>query len=176
LIYKPFAKLSEFEAIFKEYFVPLVNFVNTFLHNHEDSKEVVQNSFLNIWRNKDRIEIKISLKSYLYQTTKNNMIDFIRKNKALKNISEINNDVIENLADQDHEMLDPYLVRNAIELVLKNLKPKSREIFELNKFEGLTYEEIAQYLNISKRAVEDNIAKVTQSLKSELKNHPYFFD
>ena len=46
----------------------------------------------------------------------------------------------------------------------------------MNKYQGLTYEEIANYLNISKRSVEDNISKILIYLKSELKNHPDFFE
>jgi RNA polymerase sigma-70 factor (ECF subfamily) len=176
LIYKPFTKLTDFENIFKEYFVPLVNFVNTFLNDYENSREVVQSSFMNIWRNRHHIEIKTSLKAYLYQCVKNNMIDFIRKNKHLKSKVELDASDLENMPDEDSEQLDPFIVRNAIENVLKNVKPKSREIFELNKFEGLSYEEIAQFLNISKRSVEDNISRVIKHLKEELKNHPYLFN
>jgi RNA polymerase sigma-70 factor (ECF subfamily) len=72
--------------------------------------------------------------------------------------------------------LDPYIVRQAFELAMIDLKDKPREIFRLNKFEGLTYEEIADYLNVSKRSVEDNVAKVSNHLKEKLKNHSYFFE
>lgn len=174
--HKPFTKLSDYEAIFKEYFVPLINFVNSYIHNLEDSKEIVQNTFLSIWKNKDHIELRSSVKAYLYQSTKNNMIDYIRKNKNNKNNIGLENIDSEHYVEYNDEQLDPFIVRNTIELVLKTLKPKSKQIFELNKFEGLTYDEIAQYLDISKRSVEDNISKVTLALRSQLKNHPYFFD
>ena len=59
---------------------------------------------------------------------------------------------------------------------MDNLKPKAREIFKLNKFEGLTYEEIAEYMKISKRSVEDNMSKIMIYLKEELKNHPDIFN
>jgi RNA polymerase sigma-70 factor (ECF subfamily) len=80
------------------------------------------------------------------------------------------------IEDVTEEQLDPYIVRQAVENAMKDMKDKSKEIFVLNKFEGLTYEEIADYLNISKRSVEDNIYRVSQQIKERLKNHPYFFD
>ncbi|MBK9582695.1 MAG: hypothetical protein IPO48_12540 [Saprospiraceae bacterium] len=46
------------ENVFKEYFNPLVNFVNKYLHNIENSKEVVQITFVKIWHNREQIEIK----------------------------------------------------------------------------------------------------------------------
>lgn len=104
------------------------------------------------------------------------MIDYIRKNKKILNSEEIENSMVTELIDEQNQNLDPYIIRNAVEKSLKNLKPKAREIFELHKFEGLTYEEIAEYMKISKRSVEDNMSKIMMFLKEELKNHPDFFD
>ena len=104
------------------------------------------------------------------------MIDFIRKNKNILNAAELENSIVTELIDEQNENLDPYILRQAIDKCLRNLKPKAKEIFELHKYEGLTYEEIADFLNISKRSVEDNISKILKYLKEELKNHPEFFD
>lgn len=172
---KPFENIKDFEAIYREYYNPLVNFVNKYINNFENSKEVVQFAFIKIWENKDKIEVHSSPKSYLFQITKNSMIDFIRKNKNHFNNLELSlNDL--NVFDDSGKPLDPYIVRQAVEFCLKDKKEKAREIFMMNKFEGLTYEEIADYLQISKRSVEDNIGKILIHLKKELKNHPYFFE
>ncbi|MBK7634211.1 MAG: sigma-70 family RNA polymerase sigma factor [Saprospiraceae bacterium] len=172
---KPFEEKTDFEIIFKEYFNPLVNFVNKYLENYENSREVVQSTFVKIWQYKNQIEIKTSVKAYLYQMTKNTMIDFIRSNKSMVSASLVENEMLL-LQDTTVEHLDPYIVRQAFELAMIDLKDKPREIFRLNKFEGLTYEEIADYLNVSKRSVEDNVAKVSNHLKEKLKNHSYFFE
>ena len=74
------------------------------------------------------------------------------------------------------EEFDPYLVRNAIEKSLCSVKEKTREIFVLNKFEGLSYDEIAEYLNISKRMVDYNVGITLKQLKMNLKNHPDLFN
>ena len=176
MVLKPFVSKGDFEAVFKEYFNPLVNFVNKYLNNLDSSREIVQMTFVKIWKNKENIEVKTSVKAYLYQIAKNSMIDYIRSNKNNASNIELNIKQIEEYADDVSTDLDPYLVKQAIEKALASLKPKSREIFVMNKFEGLNYEEIAEYLKISKRSVEDNISKVVKHLKEELKNHPYFFD
>lgn len=173
---KPFENSNYFETVFKEYFNPLVNFVNKYLNNFENSREVVQMTFVKLWSNRTNLEVRSSVKSYLYQTTKNTMIDFIRKNKNILNAAELENSIVTELIDEQNENLDPYILRQAIDKCLRNLKPKAKEIFELHKYEGLTYEEIADFLNISKRSVEDNISKILKYLKEELKNHPEFFD
>jgi len=173
---KPFEDSKYFESVFKEYFNPLVNFVNKYLNNFENSREVVQMTFAKLWSNRSNLEVRTSLKSYLFQTTKNTMIDYIRKNKKILTAKEIESSLTAELMDEHIEYLDPYIVRNAVEKCLKNVKPKARQIFELNKFEGLTYEEIAEYMKISKRSVEDNMSKLLLFLREELKNHPDFFD
>ncbi|MEZ4909583.1 MAG: sigma-70 family RNA polymerase sigma factor [Saprospiraceae bacterium] len=169
--------IENFEAIYKEYYTPLVNFINRYLNNIESSRDVVQFTFLKIWRQKDTIEIRTSTKSYIFQMAKNAMVDYIRANKKHTKVEDTSGDQSLSILDNvSEEALDPYLVRQAIDACLVDLKPKATEIWNLNKYEGLTYGEIAEYLNISKRAVEDNISKIQKMLKSKLKNHPDLFD
>ena len=110
---RPFENINDFEATFREYYNPLVNFINKYLHNFENSKEVVQATFVKIWENKDKIEIHSSTKSYLFQVTKNSMIDHIRKNKNNMNNIELDTNAID-LLDDNGKSLDPYIVRQAI--------------------------------------------------------------
>ncbi len=133
-------------------------------------------TFVKLWANRSNLEVRSSVKSYLFQTTKNTMIDYIRKNKNILNAKELENSIATEFIDEQNENLDPYIIRAAVEKCLNNLKPKAREIFNLNKFEGLTYEEIAEYMKISKRSVEDNMSKIMIYLKEELKNHPDIFN
>jgi RNA polymerase sigma-70 factor (ECF subfamily) len=71
--------------------------------------------------------------------------------------------------------LRSYVIRQEIMKSLDKMKPKMKQIFTLSKIEGLTYGEIASYLNVSKRTVEDNIAKALIILKDELKNNETIF-
>jgi len=167
---KIFSSEQTFEEVFKQYFNPLVNYVNSHLNNWEDSREIVQNTFLKIWEVRDRLDIDTSLKSYLYQSCKNGMIDFIRLSK--RNLS-----VKENLKqsssefENEEDTLDAYVIRQELKLALDQLKPKNREIFMLHKVEGLTHKEIANHLDISVRAVEDNVKRATVLLKQLLEKN-----
>lgn len=173
---RTFENINDFQNIFKEYYNPLLNFINSYLHNIENSKEVVQNTFLKVWENRLNIDVNSSVKSYLFQMAKNTMIDYIRKNKKYSLNLELNQELEQNFMHVSTEVIDPYIIKNAVLKVMTKLKPKNKEIFELHKFEGLTYMEIADYLNISKRTVEDNISRTLKYLKDELKDHPDFFD
>jgi len=81
----------------------------------------------------------------------------------------------EDLAKLDHiepevqSDADSYFLKTKIVEALDVLKPKTKQIFELHKFEGLTYDEIAKYMDISKRTVESNIARALVLLREELR-------
>ncbi len=167
---------KEFEALYKKYYGPLVNFINQYLSNLENSKEVVQITFMKLWDKKDTLEITSSFKNYLYRSAKNTMIDYIRKYQKMNIVSDDDAKIINNLPDQDDAFLSPYIIRTEIIKAMELLKPKNREIFRLSKFEGLTYEEIASHLNISKRAVEDNVGRAISRLRELIKKDPNIFD
>ncbi len=163
---------SNFEEVFKTFFGPLCNYVNSYIKDWESSREIVQGTFMKVWENKDSIEINTSVKSYLYSAVRNRMIDQIRSNQKLEEYkTTINIDETEENADQ----LNSFLVRQEILKSLDKLKPKMKKIFSLSKIEGLTYSEIAAYMNISKRAVEDNVAKALRLLKDDLKDNEIIF-
>ena len=166
---------EDFERIFKEYFNPLVNFINQYIKDYEISREVVQNTFLKLWDKRKTLVIDSSLKNYLYRSAKNNMIDYIRKHQKLQIVSDEDERILNNLPEIESSPLSPYIIRNEIIKAMEQLKPKNREIFTLSKFEGLTYEEIANHLGISKRSVEDNVARAMAMLKKVLKENPQIF-
>lgn len=166
---KPFVSKADFEEIFREYFEVLCNYVNRYINNWENSKEIIQNTFMKIWANREKIEINNTVKNYLYKSSKNTMIDFIRKNKQTV---ELTGEALSFAEKEDNESaLDQELIKQSIIEGLETLKPKNRKIFELSKFEGLTHKEIASHLEISERSVEDNIARAFKILKAYLETN-----
>lgn len=100
------------------------------------------------------------------------MIDHIRaKDKQTELKNSLGHEDIVNNPDE----LKDFMIRQEIMKSLEKLKPKMRKIFSLSKIEGLTYNEISSYLNISKRAVEDNVARALKILKEDLKDNEVIF-
>ena len=164
-----FTDTLDFKAIFKEYFNPLVNFVySRYVKDYELAKDIVQATFAKVWEKKDSIDINTSVKSYLFQAAKNKSLDHIRANS--NSTMELQDDFREyDVADDEVDKdANSFIIREQIVNALKTLKPKAREIFELNKFKGFTYDEIAEDMGISKRTVESNMAKVFKVLREEL--------
>jgi RNA polymerase sigma-70 factor (ECF subfamily) len=125
---------------------------------------------MKIWNYKDRIDITMSEKSYIYQAAKNTALDHIRKYKLNTEVSL--DDQMNRLNQVEAGTMkdsNAFLLRTKIKEALNVLKPKTRKIFELHKFEGLAYEEIAYYMDISKRTVESNMARALILLRGELR-------
>ncbi len=171
----PFQDINAFRDIFKQYFNPLVNFIySRYIKDFELARDITQATFARIWEKREEIFISTSVKSYLFQATKNKALDYIRANaeKTLELQESFRDyDIADDNFDIDvHSMLIKELVKNA----LQDMKPKMKRIFEMNKFEGYTYEEIAQDMDISKRTVESNMARAFGILREVLKNSEIF--
>ncbi len=164
---------DNFQSIFKTYFGPLCNYVNSNINDWEGSREIVQGAFMKIWENRESIEVQTTVKTYLYSSVRNRMIDYIRSSKRREDL----NDAVgqEDVYIEDEKELDSMMIRQEIMKSLDRLKPKMKKIFVLSKVEGLTYGEVANYLNISKRSVEDNVAKALVLLREDLKKNELIF-
>lgn len=165
-----FQNIEDYKKFFQLHYNGLVNFIySRYLQDWDESRDVVQSTFMKIWSNKDRIDITISAKSYLYQAAKNTALDHIRKYKSKINV-QLEEDLsrLDRVEPEVQTDADSYFLRTKIVEALDALKPKTRQIFELHKFEGLTYDEIAKYMDISKRTVESNIARALVLLRERL--------
>lgn len=158
---------AEFKALYTEYFSILVNYAYSKTSDWELSREIVQQTFVKLWTRREQTQISSSLKSYLFMMIRNAIIDNFRQQKRFEEIGQFKERQFEESFHQNEE--DLVIMRHIIKRVLENMKPKRRQIFEMSKFEGLTYSEIAQYLKISERSVEDNIAKALSELREVLK-------
>lgn len=162
--------LKAYEFLFDRYYGPLCNFAYLFLKNHPQSEEVVSDVLLTIWIKKDEIEIKKSLKSFLYKSTRNAVISVLRKNSP-QFVYEIN----------DHTKTDPtnpetLLLKqefaDVLESLLGGLPKMSGLVFRMKKVDGLRYKEIAEILNISEKTVENHIANAVKKIREALTKNP----
>ena len=115
-----YESLEEFEKIYKHFFNPLVNFINGYLSNKENSEEVVQNVFLRFWENKNQLNITGPVKSYLFQSAKNAMIDFTRRNKKYDHNESLVTGDHKNFLDLEESSLDHLFSGNLWKKFQKN--------------------------------------------------------
>ena len=148
-----------FKALFNDYYQKLCDFSYMIIKRRDLSEEVVADVFSNLWIKRERIEIKTSLKAYLYKSTKNMTISYIRKRKLeYENLEYI----ILNKASGDLDPEQKIIQRENIEAVhniLSIIPGKSKIVFKMHRIDNLKYREIAEILEISNKSVEKHMGK-----------------
>ncbi|MCT4614836.1 MAG: RNA polymerase sigma-70 factor [Marinifilaceae bacterium] len=160
--------ILEFEKMFKMYFQPLCIYAFKFLKNDILAEELVQDLMCKIWENKHKIKINTSINAYLYRSTYINSISLLSK---IKRNSEVQAKYISS-ANSDIEIEDKEL-NILISKILNQLPERNRKIFEMSRFEGLKYKQIADKLSISVKTVEANISKALKVFKKGLRDYMY---
>ena len=161
-----------FKEIFYEYYSTLCVYSNKFLNSMEDAEDIVQESFYKIWKNRKEIEITSSFHNFLITTVKNSTLDFLRK-------KDFSNNYLQNLKSELHVKTPEELytfneLEEKIAEALSKLPEHIREVFEMNRFKGLTYNEIAQEVSLSPKTIESYMSKALKILRLELKDYISF--
>lgn len=158
-----------FEKLFQKHHKKLFSFLFSLLNSKEDTEEIIQETFLRIWETREHFWEEYPFESLLFRIARNTSLNYNRK-RVTRAIFEKNFSFIANLSA---ESADQYLLfketQSIIETMLNGLPPKRKEIFLLQKVEGLSRQEIAEKLQISVITVDHQLFKANKYLKDEFK-------
>lgn len=161
-------EVKAFDEIFEIYNQRIYQFAKTILKNKEDAKDVVQEVFVRIWQNRNKIDKHSSFKSYLFTIAYNIIVDHFRKrlkDKKYKDFLEANIKEVDSSQEKNIEFLD---LNELYEQSVEQLPPRRKLIYKMNRNEGLTYDEIAEQLNISRNTVRNQMAKTLEFLRKKI--------
>ena len=138
-----------FRMIMSLYQERLYRHIYRMLGAHEDTNDVLQNTFIKAFRNIDAFEMRSGIYSWLYRIATNETISFIRKNKHQRNNSGLEGH--ENLVSTQtsDELMDGDEIIHRLSMATATLPPQQQLIFELRYFEDLSYAQIAQKLGLT---------------------------
>lgn len=160
--------IEAFDEIYRHYFQKLYNFVLKFMKDTEETKEIVQEVFVKLWQNHNKIDIYASFDSYLFTIAYNTSISALKKKASQIKYAEYikhKNDIFD-ASDGISELQYKELVEQ-LEISINKLSPRQKEIFNLSRIDGLLHNEIAEKLNISKNTVKNQIVTTLKYLKSQ---------
>lgn len=161
------------EALFKILYTPLRNYANLIINSKEDAEDIVQEVFLKLWNGRTDLDESKSIKTYLYVCTKNGCLNWLKHTKVRSDYARVMAMVYESSSEElsPHESLIASDIENDLSIALNDLPTQCRRIFELSRFEGLKYHEIASKLNISIKTVETQMSRALVKVKFQLKKH-----
>lgn len=145
------------EGLYHRYYSSLVAFARRFTHDQDAARDVVQDVFFRLWKNREMLKITSSPKSYLFRSVRNQSLNLLRDHPDWEPLKE-SDEGIPAADDADYVLAekDPSQYQTVKEAVAK-LPERARTIFELSRFEGLTYKEIAGFMGISEKTVENQM-------------------
>ena len=161
------------EALFRLLYTPLRNYANVIINSKEDAEDIIQEVFLKLWNSRSDLDENRSIKTYLYVCTKNSCLNWLKHTKVRSDYARVMATVYESSSAElsPHESLIANDIENDLSIALNELPTQCRKIFELSRFEGLKYHEIASQLNISIKTVETQMSRALVKVRLQLKKH-----
>ncbi len=153
----------------------LVNYLNRFLFNVDESQELSQEVFLKVYRALDRYNPRYRFSTWLFRVAQNAAIDLLRK-RRLKLVPMQRVGVYGETREREFpsEERDPYQVlrnlerRDAIGAAIDSLTDEYRELIQLRHFAEMTYEEIAEFKGMPLGTVKNKLFRGRRMLKARL--------
>ena len=162
-------KKDAFRDLFEEFYDKLFVYANLFLKDNYLADEIVSDVFTDLWVKRKKIIIRSNLSAYLYKSTKNKALSFLRKKKIdFYDINEVEGKYSDDSNPEKKIILSEQT--NKVANILELIPPRSREVFILHRFDSLKYKEIAKLLGISKNTVENHIVKALRILRNYYKS------
>jgi RNA polymerase sigma-70 factor (ECF subfamily) len=156
-----------FEKLFFTHSSALIRFSWRFVRNLQVAENIVQDVFVKIWHNRDRLDPLLNVKAYLYKAVKNQALQHLRHLKIENRQDEVPD--FKCTGSSPEEALHAKEIAEALDRAVSELPPHRRAIFTLSKFDHFTYAEIAEMQNISIKTVETQMGRALKFVRRRLK-------
>ncbi|SDB23829.1 RNA polymerase sigma-70 factor, ECF subfamily [Flavobacteriaceae bacterium MAR_2010_188] len=164
-------KDEAFEELLKIYKQRLYWHIRHIIKSHEDTDDVLQNTFIKIYKNIEGFKGDSKLYSWMYRIATNESLTFLKKEskRMLMSNEEIQDTAINNLK------ADPYFEGDEIEIKLQKaiatLPPKQQTVFNMRYFEEIKYSEMSEILETSEGALKASFHLASKKIESYLKDN-----
>jgi len=171
--------MYQFSRLFQEYYPKFVRYANSYLEDNAAAEDIVMDSFMYCWENKESLSPINNIPAYLLTVIKNKCLNVLRAKKiqlkAKDKINDYNLRILE-VSITTLEACDPIElfseeVRQMVDDAITSLPDRTKEIFIKSRFQNKSYREIAEEMQLSTKAVEKHISKALKILRISLKDY-----
>lgn len=159
---------AAFQQVFNAYYESLCRYAFTILKDSDEVEDIVQSLFLKIWEKRERLDIKNTIRSYLFKAVYHQCINQLEhRTVKLKHQMHTTHEM-----QSESQLPDtfPHELEENIIAAINGLPAQCRSIFMMSRYGELRYAEIAQQLNISVNTVENQISKALKILRLKLRD------
>lgn len=159
---------AAFAGVYDLYSEKVYRLAFRFLKDREQSEEIVQETFINLWLSRDKLDATGNLWLYLYVISKRLSLNALRQvyksadltARLLNHLQEATNNTEEEVLARDLE--------NYTEKIIEKLPRQQQLIFKLSRIDGLSHKEIAEQLHISPNTVKNHMVEALKTLRTQL--------
>lgn len=159
---------TAFRQLVKMYHERLYWHIRKIVMNHEDADDILQNTFIKVWKNIESFRGESTLFTWLFRIATNESLTFLssRKKRSLITLNDASEHLMDNL------MADPYFEGNEIQMKLQKavtrLPEKQRLVFNMKYFDNMKYEEMSKILNTSEGALKASFFHAVRKVEEYL--------
>lgn len=164
---KDLCKQEVYQAFYKEHARHAHNFAFYRCGDQAQSKDLIQEAFIKIWEKCSDIAFA-KAKTYLFTTINNSFLNIVKHDKVVLEHEKQN--PYQDKTEQSPEYLfEEQEFKQRLNRAINELTDGQREVFLLNRIDGLKYREIAERLDISQKAVEKRMTSALKKLRQSVK-------
>lgn len=164
-----FEDMEAYKELYYHYFDGLQRFTWTFVKSNEVAEEIVSDVFIKIWQIRNRLTEIENLKVYLYTIARNFSLNYLQRSQKNPPLSldEVNIEPRVEFGNPEDIFITEEL-KNRIQVLIGELPPQCRLIFQLVKEDGLAYKEAAEILQVSSLTVRNQLAIAVRKIAAAL--------
>jgi RNA polymerase sigma-70 factor (ECF subfamily) len=159
-----------FEEIFNTWYDPLVRYCMQRLYSQEDAEEIVQDIFIKLWVRRAELNYSPSIKSYLYRTALNKIINF-KEHQEVRNTHRTHVLAASNSVSSESGSISTKEIQWLAAEAVNSMPKKRKMVYELSRRDGLSYAEIAEKMGVSVKTVEAHLTAALVQLRTHLKDY-----
>ena len=162
------AEKEAFQLLYSSYYETLVLFANQIIDDSQAAEDIVQDCLVKFWISKRYRTLESGLDKYIFQAVKFSSLNYVRGDKRKKNLHE--NVIREMMSEEDLPEEENVEILEMVYKVIDLLPEERRHIFLMVFVDGMSYQEVADQLQISKNTVKTQLSRSLKFLRDTLKD------
>lgn len=161
-----------FRKLFSGWYSDLCRYAMFWLPDMVSAEEIVLDFFMHLWLHRTSVNISSSFRGYALRAVRNRCLNWLRDRRTVSVAIE-EADTLSCI--YEHDRINAEDASRIVWEAVRSLSPKSREVFEKSRTDGMSNAEIAASMNLSVKTVEGHITKALKTIRLALKKNFFLF-
>ncbi|WP_397445817.1 RNA polymerase sigma factor [Polaribacter sp. R77954] len=142
--------------------------IRKIVHTHENADDVLQNTFIRIYKSIGKFQEKSSLHTWMYRIAYNESIRFLEKNnkKRYDNIETVSQSNLEVLFEDEYFNGDD--IQKKLNTIIEGFKEKQKRVFQMKYFDELSFRQISEILNVSESTLKSTYYSCVKIIEQKI--------